>query len=507
MNTQVDYKRLVELLIPYDIAGFTKARLGRDYDGGYVVPRELVMYVSHLASCGIGADMSFESDLLARNKECTATLYERDRFTAYTDVPTSRFTFVRQALGKDYGVDRILANHRRVLLKVDVEGAEYDMLYRDGAFLGLSGVSVFVLELHNAATCPQAVRLLEDILREMTLFHVHGNSYSKCVDTPYGKIPNVIELTFVARDLGGDRYRPVSPYPVPGLDMPNNTFRDIDLSFIPLDEQSGTFMVPVGGRTTAEQADVMLRQLRTLYPGWDIFVVASRDMLGSLRLCDVRAEGVDENRIIDREAAQRLFKQVVPRSALNFRWYYQQFLKYQFCESAYNTGHYYVVMDSDTIPLRCIRFTDGDAYLFNRKPEYHIAYFKLLGRLFPGIDCSNPCVFGHSFISEYMPFDTAILKEMLRKLGGPDWSGWVRTVMEGVRDIGCPTLGFSEYESYGTYMSNYHRDRVRFHHLETCRRGSDLAKGSRFSWAQLAALPYRPYTITLENSDGRLKWE
>ena len=162
--------------------------------------------------------------------------------------------------------------------------------------------------------------------------------------------------------------------------------------------------------------------------------------------------------------------------------------------SPHNTGSNYVVMDGDTVPLRRIRFMDGDVYLFNRKPEHHAPYFETIQRLFPGIDDSNQCAFGHSFISEYMVFDTEILTEMLTRLG-PDW---VRTILEATSHASNKGIGFSEYETYGTYMANFHKARMRSIHLRTCRCGSAYLGTRTPSWPALVGLSGMLDTITFE---------
>jgi hypothetical protein len=184
---------------------------------------------------------------------------------------------------------------------------------------------------------------------------------------------------------------------------------------------------------------------------------------------------------------------VAPSLLRKLNWYYQQFLKYGFCNSPYNDGSYYVVVDGDTIWLRRIRFTDGDKYLFNRKTEYWRPYFETLPRLLPGIDMSNPCPFGHSFISEYMAFDTAILREMLGKIG----DDWVRTILEAAAKS-SHVVGFSEYETYGTYMANFHKDRMRSIQLQTSRHGGHVVDINELPWSKLVSIAGTLDTITFE---------
>ena len=54
---------------------FTLVRLGRNSDGGYVVPKELFVN-DNLISCGIANEISFEEDYLKMNPDAKVFAYD-----------------------------------------------------------------------------------------------------------------------------------------------------------------------------------------------------------------------------------------------------------------------------------------------------------------------------------------------------------------------------------------------------------------------------------------------
>jgi hypothetical protein len=133
----------------YDVPGFTKVRVGRKCDGGYVVLDKLCSG-STVYAYGIGDDVSFEEDFVQRyNGKARCFDHTVDGIPS-TD---SRISFQKTGLGtgephlhlvhEDFTVDDNLTPK---LLKIDVEYNEWDYLtkwfYHTGAFHQI------IIELH-----------------------------------------------------------------------------------------------------------------------------------------------------------------------------------------------------------------------------------------------------------------------------------------------------------------------------------------------------------------------
>lgn len=145
----------------------------------------------------------------------------------------------------------------------------------------------------------------------------------------------------------------------------------------------------------------------------------------------------------------------VPRAATG--WYYQQFLKMQYAYECQD--EYYMAWDGDTIPCKpfsMFQEETGAPYL-DMKQEYHALYFETLEKLLPGM---RKCV-GKSFISEHMLFNTKIMKELIDKIEAndsiPGTKFWEKIIHAISPESICDS-GFSEFETYGTFVAFTHTD-------------------------------------------------
>lgn len=152
-----------------------------------------------------------------------------------------------------------------------------------------------------------------------------------------------------------------------------------------------------------------------------------------------------------KEAISKLFSpdSTVPASSIG--WYYQQFLKMRFSE--YCEDEYYLCWDADTVPLRHIDMfsPDGKPYL-DVKTEFQERYFITIERLF-----GFGKIIEKSFVSEHMLFNRDIMKEMIEEIEKTSFEGdsfYEKIIFAASADN--IYLGFSEFETYGTYVGMKH---------------------------------------------------
>lgn len=163
--------------------------------------------------------------------------------------------------------------------------------------------------------------------------------------------------------------------------------------------------------------------------------------------------------------------QELPRGVTG--WYYQQFLKMQYayiCKDAY-----YMVWDGDTIPCKPFSmFVEGsDIPYLDVKVEYHEAYFTTISKLLPGM---GKCI-KKSFISEHMLMNCDIMKQLVEDMeGNQNLEGkyfWEKIL----RAIGADKIqdnGFSEFETYGTYVCFNHSEAYRLRDWHSFRLGGEF---------------------------------
>lgn len=153
-------------------------------------------------------------------------------------------------------------------------------------------------------------------------------------------------------------------------------------------------------------------------------------------------------------------------------WYIQQFIKMAY--SRVCGDDYYLLWDSDTIPVKRIDLFDekGRPYL-DYKSEYYKDYFDTMGRLLPGYTKS----FRGSFIAEHMLVSTLHMRDLIEKIESNsdiDGCSFGEKVINAVDKESLPKSGFSEFETFGTFIYNNYIDQY------TLRRWSSLRHGAFF---------------------------
>ena len=254
--------------------GADLVRVGNRYDGGYVLPLAAVRATQGVLSLGVEADWSFEEGMLALNPAINVTCVDgttgadvirtrvrRDLWRAARRLRGgkvlrmlrllkrhrefeeffSKHDFQKLMVAAQPGpglatVDELLSRVRRgdpqrwVLLKMDIEGTEYEVL---PAIAGrLQRVSALAIEFHNLdRNWSRFEAIMQALAPTFYVAHIHGNNNDKYVAGTL--VPLTIEITLVNRALV-DPLPPAATmnYPLPGLDAPNQPRRpDMALDF------------------------------------------------------------------------------------------------------------------------------------------------------------------------------------------------------------------------------------------------------------------------------------
>ena len=183
-------------------------------------------------------------------------------------------------------------------------------------------------------------------------------------------------------------------------------------------------------------------------------------------------EFLNENELIDYKRVQKFLNGLMTKWGYGMTenskpgWYYQQFLKMEYsriCE-----GDYYLSWDADTIPLHRIELFDADdiPYL-DVKREYCADYFITIWRML-GMNKSNE----KSFISEHMLFSKIRMQELIAELEATTYEGeqYYEKLFAamGVDNI---KRGFSEFETYGTWISHRYPKDYHIREWKSLRKG------------------------------------
>lgn len=213
-------------------------RLGRAYDGGYVVPELALQEADVVLGYGISDDISFE--------EMAAEIYGKPSYgfdgtcpTIDVKQPLCQFiplSIVSHAKTQhspneihgsssfDQQIDFLEIGDKKLFVKMDIEGNEYGVL--PDILQHASQITGLALEIHfcENTQIPQALNLLKMLEKDFLLVHVHGNNC--CLDffetsNALGHITRVLELSYINRQLICEyQASPDQTHPTP-LDMAN----------------------------------------------------------------------------------------------------------------------------------------------------------------------------------------------------------------------------------------------------------------------------------------------
>ena len=167
-------------------------------------------------------------------------------------------------------------------------------------------------------------------------------------------------------------------------------------------------------------------------------------------------EYIDEDTIINFSELRNIIEDYTQGDEISIKrtgWYLQQFIKMQY--SFLCKEEYYLIWDSDTMPLHAIEMIEGKTPIFHMKEEHNQPYFDTMSRLF-GEDMLKS---QKSFIAEHMLINCKVMKELINCIKSrEDIQGnvWYEKVIKSIDKKDIMYSGFSEFETYGTYVMTYH---------------------------------------------------
>lgn len=222
--------KILGLVKPYDVIGGRMVRIGRDFDGGYVMlDKGLSATVAY--SLGISDDVSWDLDMAERGCD----LFQYDHTINRLPRDHVNFHWHKLGIGPRSASNRELKSLSQVLddnghsersdliLKMDIEGSEWRTIEEETSET-LNKFSQLVIEFHWLTHLydPNHLRRFVDTLDKINLthrvVHVHANNYGHVALIGGVLIPDSLEITFV-RILDNDFSESTKTFPT-NLDMP-----------------------------------------------------------------------------------------------------------------------------------------------------------------------------------------------------------------------------------------------------------------------------------------------
>lgn len=199
-----------------------------------------------------------------------------------------------------------------------------------------------------------------------------------------------------------------------------------------------------------------------------VIIVTSGEMIEELRLLLPQYTFIDENRLIAGLNVETIRQYLQGKKVDTSRagWYFQQFIKMAY--ALHTERDYYLAWDIDTAPYKQLEFFSGDGKVFfSFSKEYYKPYFRTMNTLI-GLDKS----FSKSFITEHLMVKTEIMKALIDRIAAYNpTQHWFINILDAIKLEDLGFAGFSEYETYGTFVYNNYKEMYQPHYIWHYRHG------------------------------------
>ena len=253
-------------LKPYHTSFSNLVRLGRKYDGGYVIDKRVIAKTRTIVTCGLEAEWSFEKEFQKNNRNCKILAFDHtvnkkfwiDRFLKdfisllllkkiklnkifdvfkYIEYLSffsgnnkhylKKIVSKKEVKNNQITISDAIGNNQDILLKIDIEGDEYKVLSEvDKNF---NKINLVIIEFHDLQ---KNLKKIKNFIKKTKLknIHINANNYGM-VDV--NGIPQVIEMTLInPKKFKIKNSKTKRNYPIKGLDFKNHKRGpDIQIAF------------------------------------------------------------------------------------------------------------------------------------------------------------------------------------------------------------------------------------------------------------------------------------
>lgn len=236
-SDSVDKQFPNELLKVYESKKNTKIRVGKDFDGGYIIYDNIPTGI--LLSCGISNDDSFEH-AFTKKYDCKCIAF--DGSIPKLPHPSPDITFIKKFVGdkntRTYtNLHDLISKHTNIILKMDIEGGEYPFL-QSISRKQLNKINMIMIEFHSSRGQwgifdEYKIDCFKKLNKTHTLCHIHANNSIKPKEYNGVKVPQVFECLYMKKKFVRDA-KPNTERMPSKLDMRNvKSNREISLNYPP----------------------------------------------------------------------------------------------------------------------------------------------------------------------------------------------------------------------------------------------------------------------------------
>lgn len=177
---------------------FTKLRLGKDNDGGYIIAEIPNINYTILLAGGILDDISFEEDFI--NKYSNIKSYAFDGTINNLPKENSNIIFIKKNIGFENNehvtnIHDIININECIFVKMDIEGGEIPWI-KSLSDEQMNKFEQIVMEFHRPFS-DNEIDVFDKINKNHYLIHFHGNNCCGVRNHNGVLIPNVFECTYL----------------------------------------------------------------------------------------------------------------------------------------------------------------------------------------------------------------------------------------------------------------------------------------------------------------------
>jgi len=211
---------------------FSKIRIGKDNDGGYIIADVPNADYTTLLAGGIESDISFEENFMV--KYPSAQVFAFDGTILQLPKENAKIHFIKKNIGFENNEETtnlhdIIDMNESIFVKMDIEGGEIPWI-KSLHDEQINKFEQIVVEFHNPFS-DNEVDVFNKLNKNHYLIHFHGNNC--CGLRIHGgvRIPNIFECTYLHKKYFVPE---LNKEPIPGiLDMKNTNNDEIYINYPP----------------------------------------------------------------------------------------------------------------------------------------------------------------------------------------------------------------------------------------------------------------------------------
>ena len=182
-----------------------KIRLGRDFDGGYIIVDGFNYEV--LISCKIYGDDSFEKDFLKKNSNIKCYIYD-EKNNIDQNIKNQNIIYKSIFLKKhinsivsetENDLYKVIKNYSNIFLKINLKGEEFNLINNIPLNL-LSKISQMVIVFYHPFKIDK-FNVFKKINKTHYLIHFHPNNCYSTKNINNITVPEVFECTYINKNL------------------------------------------------------------------------------------------------------------------------------------------------------------------------------------------------------------------------------------------------------------------------------------------------------------------